>query len=317
MTKRNTQLGKLIYALALTGSLVGCGEDGGSNSPAPPPPVVVPPTPVPPPSPPPTPPPPPPPAGLVRPNASNTGFPAGMALLSWTGPQTDARSGIVIDGYDLPRPSGGYYIFTGNNLILRNCRINGGVLFSGDNIRVERCEIIGGLSLSGTANATVEYNNIHDISDDGIHVTSDSGQVRTVTIAHNFVHTYVYPAAIACNDPHSDGIQVRGADGLTLLNNVFDMGRWQTICNGRFTPLSAAIFLEPANGGNRNITVDRNYLNGSAIVLRIGQGPNTRIIGNRFGRDERFGLVSNDSQPGDIIEKSGNVRDDTGEPVNF
>ncbi|NJS13423.1 MAG: hypothetical protein HC788_01055 [Sphingopyxis sp.] len=191
------------------------------------------------------------------------------------------------------------------------------MLFSGDNIRIERCEVIGGVSLSGVDTAVIEYNNIHDINDDGIHLTSDSGQVRQVRIAHNFVHSFVYPASIACTDPHSDGIQVRGVDGLTLFNNVFDMGPWQSICNGRYNPLSAAIFLQDANGGNRNITVDRNYLNGSAIVARIGPGPNTRFTNNRFGRDERYGLVENLSRPGDLVDKSGNVRDDTGEPVNF
>jgi hypothetical protein len=298
-----------FVALFAAGVFAACGSDDEGTAP---PVQLPPPAPTPTPTPSPTPEP-----GPARPTAGNTGFPRGVSLRTWSGSQYDGRSNLIIDGYELPRLSQGYYTFAGDNVILRNCRINSGILFSGDNVRLERCEVIGGVSLSGTDQATIAYNNIHDIPDDGLHVTSDSGPARRIEIAHNLVHGFVYTPAIACSDPHSDGIQVRGVDGLTLFNNVFDMGRWQSVCNGRSTPLNAAIFLQDANGGNRNVRVDRNYLNGGAIVARIGPGPNMSFTSNRFGRDERYGLVENLARPGDIIDRSGNVRDDTGEPVDF
>lgn len=246
----------------------------------------------------------------IRPNEDNTGVQKGITLESWTGSDYNTQSDVIYDGIEFPSVSSGYYTFSGSNLVFRNCKINSGILFSGDNIKIEYCEIIGGLSLSGTAAAVISFNNIHNSQDDGIHITSDNGRVSNVTVNNNFIHSFM-PACGA----HADGMQVRGVDRLFISNNAIDMGQWRQVCN--LDALNSAIFLQDANGGNENVTIDRNYLNGGGYVLYIGKGPNTEITNNRIGRDEKFGVINNTSNAGDIIKNSGNVRDDTNEPLDL
>ncbi len=247
---------------------------------------------------------------LMRPDANNTGYPNYIVLKSWTGQGANNSSNLVIDGYELPVPSSGYYTFSGSKVTFRNCKINGGIVFAGDSIKIDHCEVIGGISLSGSAGAEITYNNIHHSLDDGIHITSDNGRVSNVLVAHNYIHTFT-PACQA----HADGIQVRGVDKLTIYNNVVDMGPWVQVCN--LDALNSAVFLQDANGGNNHVTIDHNFLNGAGYVLYIGVGPYTKIIHNRFGRAEKFGIINNTSNPGDITDRSGNARDDNNEAVNL
>jgi Right handed beta helix region len=251
-----------------------------------------------------------PPGMSVRPSAGNTGVPAGTALRAWPGSSVLVDSGVVLDGYDFTAlPAGSYYRLTGSNVTLRNCRIASGLLIQrASNVRVERCEIVGGVSLSGSVDVVMDRNHIHGSGDDLLHVTSDTGRVRNVTFSNNFVHG----ASPRCG-AHADGIQVRGVETLMLVNNVIDMGPWRQVCG--LDALNAAVFLEDANGGNVGITLNDNFLNGGGYTLRVGPSAATRIMRNKFGRDERYGSVLVTAAPGSIIEAAGNVRDDTGEPV--
>ena len=236
-------------------------------------------------------------------------MPAGVTLRSWSGPAYDGRSNLVIDGYDLPKPPGGsFYHFAGADVILRHCRAQVSILLSGPRSRIERCDIHGGISISGAADVVLEGNNVHGSTSDLIHVTSDTGRIRNLMIRNNFLHS-PEPACGA----HADGIQVRGVENLTLENNAIDMGPWRQMCGDDV--LNAAIFFENANGGNSQIRIIGNYLNGAGHVLRLAPGRDQRIVDNRFGRDERYGLILNNSAPGDIVAASGNVRDDSGEAV--
>lgn len=247
----------------------------------------------------------------VRPNASNTGIPSGTTLSNYTGSSYNNGSGMTYDGVNFPDPGAQYYTFTGNNLVFRNCRINGGILFLGDNIRMEHCEVIGGggVNYSGVNTGVIEYNNVHSFNSDGMHVTSDTRQVKNLTIRHNFVHTPT-PGCGA----HADGIQVRGVDGLTLTNNNFDMGAWFLVCNT--DALNAAVYIETANGGNYNITLDSNYLNGGGFILRLSNGTNHRFINNRFGPNGYYGVLYNAASGGTITQWSGNVMDSNNQVVN-
>ena len=285
--------------------VAGCGSDGGGSAP----PVQLPgpapapsPTPTPAPTPTPTPPSP-------RPDAGNTGVPAGVTLRPWSGPAYDGRSNLVIDGYELPVPrDGSYYHFAGADVVLRNCLSRVGILLSGPRSRIEHCEIQGGISMSGAADIILRHNNIHGSASDLLHITSDTGRVRNLLISNNYLHS----PRPAC-EAHADGIQIRGVDGLRVEQNTIDMGPWRQICG--LDALNAAIFFENANGGNAAIRIIGNYLNGGGIVLRLAPGRDQRILDNRFGRDERYGLVLNNAVRGDIVAASGNVRDDTGDPV--
>jgi hypothetical protein len=206
--------------------------------------------------------------------------------------------------------SPGYYVFSGNNLTFRNCYIRGGLLLQGDNITVEHCTIEGGVSFSGTNTVSFQYNNVKDSGDDLLHITSDSGQSANITLANNYIHTPT-PSCGA----HADGLQVRGVNTLSIVNNTIDMGPWVQVCGQ--DALNAAIFFESANGGNSNLTVDGNYLNGAGITLRLNPGANQKIINNRFGRQYHYGVVNNATSAGNITQQSGNVMDDDGSAVNF
>lgn len=254
-------------------------------------------------------PPPTPPLTNGRPNSANTGVDPNKTLPKYTGGAYNDSSNITLDGLDFPAVGGGY-TFAGNNVTIRNSKFASGILFNGDNVRLENNDIVDGISLSGTAAAVIDRNEIRDYGADGIHITSDSGQVSNVTVTNNFIRSPTpEPGA------HADGVQVRGVNGLTFTNNAIDMGVWKQVAGQ--DALNAAIFLEDANGGNSNITLNSNYLNGGGYILRIGAGPNQQFINNRFGPDGRYGVVHNIAKPGNITANSGNVMDLTNQPVIF
>lgn len=250
-------------------------------------------------------------AVAARPDASNTGVPNGTVLTAYTGPAQNNASNTTFQNLDFPVPGGlGYYIFRGNGITLRNCYIRGGIQFEGDNITIENCTIEGGASLSGTNGVRFRHNQIKKFAGDALHITADSGVTANVLIENSYFHT----PTPECGD-HADGVQVRGVTKLTVVNNTIDMGPWFQVCGNDV--LNAAIFLESANGGNRDMTIDGNYLDGAGITLRLTAGANQRVINNRFGRKYHYRTVWNQSRPGDITERAGNVMDDDNSPVNF
>lgn len=255
----------------------------------------------------------PPPAGggSSFPNASNTGVPAGTSLSNYGGPSNNSSSGIVLENLNFPAVGGiGYYIFSGSNITIRNSYFASGVLFNGDNITVERSTINDGVSFSGTAGVLFRYNNVQNFAGDAMHVTADSGPVSNVTLASNYVHA----PAPSCGD-HADGLQVRGVNGLSVTGNTIDMGPWIQVCGADV--LNAAIFLESANGGNTNMTISANYLNGGGYILRLTPGAGQTITNNAFGNNGQYGQVLNNTSAGNIINKSGNYFLSSGNPITF
>lgn len=248
-----------------------------------------------------------PPASGSRPNTSNTGIPVGTTLTNYTGPTSSNASNVTYDGVNFTATGG--YQFYGNNITIRNSRFASSPVFYGDNLRIERSEIINGFALSGTQNVVVEYTRLHSLRADGIQVTSDTGPATNITLANNLIHD-----SNPSNDAHADGLQVRGVDGLTITNNVFDMGVFIPVGTGG--PKNSAIFLEGGNGGNKNITLNGNYLNGGGYIMYINTGVNYRITNNRFGPDGKFGTILNSSSASTITQWSGNVMDDSGATVN-
>jgi hypothetical protein len=251
-----------------------------------------------------------PPGNEARPDSNNTGVPAGTALRPWTGDSRLQTAGVVLDGYDFSAlPAGSYYRITANHVTLRNCRMGSGLLIQlATHVLVERCEIVGGVSVSGSIDVVLDHNRIHGSGDDLLHVTSDTGRSRNIRFSNNLVHD---PRPVC--GAHADGVQVRGVDNLSLTNNVIDMGPWRQVCG--LDVLNAAVFLEAANGGNANVTLDGNFLNGGGYTLRIGHSTAVRVVGNRFGHDERYGPVLTTAAPGSIVEAADNVREGTGTPI--
>jgi hypothetical protein len=274
--------------------------------------ITVPAEPEPEPEPTPTPTPTPPPSA-GRPDATNTGVPAGTVLTDYTGAADNSLSNTTFSNV---RFRGSGYIFRGSNLVFKNCEFEaGGVIFEGNNIQMERCDVTGDLSINNSQGVTLLYNNIHNWTD-GLHITSEIGGavVRNVTASYNFIHT----PQPGCGD-HSDGVQLLGINGFAATYNTIDLGKQFTLC-GDANPLNGAFQIKTDFTGvvNQNMDISNNYLNGGGYTLRLYQCAGTnRVTNNRFGRDFTWGPVAYTASSCPVADKSGNVYDDTGSPITL
>lgn len=261
---------------------------------APPAPVATAPTPEPAPAPGPVPTPDPQPAAVSA--VDGVGVPEGTALTPMAGGIVDASGEIANAVFDSD------VVFTGSDLTLRNVRVTGEAIIRGDRVQVAGSEF-GALSISGSDDVTVVGTEVFGRTGlDGIHITSDTGPVTRVVIRDSLIHS---PKVTATS--HYDGIQVRGVDGLTLERVRIDLGA--------FVPQhNAALFLEDANGGNRNVTVtDSELVGGGYTLYSFASG--VRITGTVFGGG-RWGNLFPRSRTGDVVEFSGNT-DDAGRALEL
>jgi len=241
-------------------------------------------------------------------NASTTGYPAGIALTPFSGKLTSDHTyvGVSINAGSL----GGNVL--ASNVTLRNCLINGDVIFAGNNVTVDHCTITGGVSLSGGDNFTFTGNNLYNWSD-ALHITSDSGPVNKVTVTKNWMHS-PHPN---CAD-HSDGMQLLGVNGITITDNIIDLGSWITCgSNPDDGPLNGAFQVENTQGNDLNGIIDHNYLNGGGYTARFYQCSAFTFTSNSFGTGAHWGLISVPaSNLGCFTNWSGNLSA-AGKPVNL
>jgi len=231
-----------------------------------------------------------------RASAANTGVPAGTALAPASGGEL-SQDGLVLENAVIS----GDVTLTGDNQVLRNVRVEGVIRVTGTGTTITDSEL-GALTVSGATNFTASRLEVFGESGkDGMHVTSDSGRATNVVIENSWVHSPTgTPSA------HYDGIQVRGVDGLVLRGNSFELGP-------HIPQFNAAVFLENANGGNTDVTITGNYIDGGGFSVYLG-GKNTTFEDNSFGRNARWGLLYPESNLGSVTT-SGNVWADTGEPA--
>ena len=236
------------------------------------------------------------PAPPVTAGPDTTGVPAGVTLVA-TEAGTFDEDGLVLEGVHIQ----GDVVLTGANQVVRNSRVEGHVAFRGTGQVLEDSEI-GSLAVSGATQFRASRVEIFgERGEDGIHVTSGRNPTSDIVIEDSWVHSpQVDP------DSHYDGIQVRGVERLTLRGNTFDLGPWAPEFN-------AAVFLEDANGGNRDVVVERNLINGGGYSVYV-EGENVSIVDNLFGRGSRWGLLYPEH---DRFTASGNGWADTGEAVEL
>jgi len=323
VTDRGVALAAVALAVALAatvgvGLLLGRGGDGGPGAAAcdpadltcvpagrgaaPGPKASLPPTATPAepatPDPPATPEAPPPPRGNLGPVAGpdTTGVTPGRSLSPHGGGEL-SDDGLVLEGVHVT----GDLVLTGHGQRLRDVRVEGKLSLRGTDIVVEDSEV-GSLSVSGGTGITVRRVEVFGLAgEDGIHVSSSRRRVQDVLIEGCWIHSpQVLPGS------HYDGIQVRGVDRLTLRGNTFDLGPW-------IDRFNAAVFLEDANGGNDDVLVEDNWINGGGFAVYVF-GTNVRLVDNRFGPDARWGLLYPDSVP---FTASGNVWADDGSPADL
>lgn len=214
----------------------------------------------------------------VWPGPDNTGV-GEVELTSHPGGRLDT-DGLVLEGVSVT----GEVVLEGDNQTLRDVRVEGQVLVLGDGVVIEDSEL-GSLSVSGATSFRASRVEIFGFpGSDGIHVTSDRGRVVDVLIEDSWIHS---PQVTETS--HYDGIQVRGVEGLVFRGNHVDLGPHRPQYN-------AAIFLQNANGGNRDVTVEGNFINGGGFSLYVG-GEEIAFIDNVLGPDLRWGPLYPESDP--------------------
>ncbi|QIM21709.1 hypothetical protein G7075_12190 [Phycicoccus sp. HDW14] len=192
---------------------------------------------------------------------------------------------------------------SGSNVTVQNVRVSGGILVQGSNVTIDHVTAQN-VSISSASHVTVRYSDLGGGTEDAIHVTSDRGSmVRDVELRSNYLHD-----PRPSSDAHYDGTQVRGVDGLTIACSVYDGGPYRS-------QLNAAIYLEDANGGNSNVTIERNWLLGYGFPIFIDPSSNTTVTGNRLGGDIHWDTCY--PNPKSTFRSSGNVWDATGKHVDL
>ena len=233
----------------------------------------------------------------VEAGPETTGVPDGTPLTPFEAGVLN-EDGLVLDGVLIQ----GDVELVGERQVLRNSRVEGHLVVRGTDVTIEDSEL-GALSVSSATQVVARRVEIFgNLGDDGIHVTSGGGpRASDVVIEGCWVHSPQVEA-----ESHYDGIQVRGVDGLTLRGNTFDLGPWMDRYN-------AAVFLEEANGGNVDVLVEGNLINGGGYSVYVN-GRDVRLVDNRFGNDANWGLLHPRHTP---FEESGSTWADDGTPVSL
>jgi len=192
---------------------------------------------------------------------------------------------------------------SGSNVTVRNVSVAGNVYITGDNAVIDHVTTKG-IAISSASGVTVQYTNVGFGDGDGIHVTSDGDSyIKNVKLLYNYVHDPRVPASA-----HYDGTQVRGADGVTIACSTYDAGAYL----GSF---NAEIYLEDANGGTSNVTVQNNWLYGGAFSVMM-DARNTKLLGNQLGGDIHWNTCYLGTRVGNAgLVSTGNTRD--GQPINL
>lgn len=206
----------------------------------------------------------------VKPSADNTGA---------SGTLQDNSTQVLQDGETLENVRVDGLEIQGTSVVVRNVEVAGTILVLGDDVLLDRVTAAS-VAISSASRVTVQYTRIGDSQEDGITVTSDRGRMaENILLTHNYVAT-----PNVDDEAHYDGTQVRGVDQLRIHCSTYDAGPYQPMYN-------AAIFLEDANGGNTEVSLEHNWLYGSGFSLMIGS-EGARIVGNRIGGDIHWGTCA-------------------------
>lgn len=235
-------------------------------------------------------------SGHAWPGPSTTGPREGVVLRG-SGPLHVTQRGAVVSGLRVRGDdSGPAVVIDAPDVVVRDVQVlgtadGGGLVVRAPGAVIEDTEVVGGIGVSGVG-VTIRRVNVHG-PNDGIHVTSDTGQVRGVLVEDSWIHA---PQILA--GEHYDGIQVRGAQGVVLRGNRFDGGVPRP-------ESSSEIFLEDANGGCSDVRIEGNYINGGGYSLYLS-GRDVSVTGNTFGRGYHYGLLYPQGNPASWVDR-GNV----------
>jgi hypothetical protein len=131
---------------------------------------------------------------------------------------------------------------------------------------------------------TLKNNRVIGGAGDGMDIFSGDGKV----ISNVLIDGYYAAGFDYASDPtsHGDGIQIRGATGLTLRNATIDMGPWQTFDG--YAPKNAAVYIENVNSLT-DVLIEDVWLNGGGYTFYAAEGTSNcranrmRVDGTDYG----------------------------------
>lgn len=248
-------------------------------------------------------------SGANRPHSANPSPRTGSTSCAYkpsaanTGPNGNLKSSSVTvlddDGSTLANARVQNLEISGTDVTVRNVEVTGGILVKGDRASIDHVKTAG-IAVSSASGTTIEHTEIAN-GDDAVHLTSDSGRrVRDITMRYNYIHS-----PRVDDSAHYDGTQVRGVSGLTISCSTYNAGPYRP-------PYNAAIYIEDANGGNTDVSIEHNWLYGFGFSVMIAS-PGTRLIGNRVGGDIHWNLcyLGDGIGPQQIVDRA-NVQEGSG-----
>ena len=228
---------------------------------------------------------------------------------------------VIIDDAWLNQHNGGSRVvegrhFTGqvtvvaDNVTLRDFLITGGQygvynnVFTGNpstGLRIEDGEIRNSENGLVVSNTVATRLHIHHQGADAVK------PFRNVVLTDSYMHHLG-----SISDSHADGVQMVNGSNVTIRGNYFDMPHDEPGYNN-----SQVMIIKSDIGPVSNVTIDGNWINGGGfsvqIIAKNGPVNDVVITDNRFGREYQFGPMR--IKGGADVTRSGNVWDDSGEPI--
>jgi hypothetical protein len=265
----------------------------------------------------------------ARPDATNTGVPAGTQLSAYSGSLTISTAGTTIDSKDIPDG----LTIAANNVTIKNSKIHppSGVF---TNSRGERENDTMGIRINDSATGLKILNSeIYTSQEDGyigilggnatvcgshIHGYQNGMTIgENMMIQANYIHG-LFATGTGGQVPHQDGIEVYSGSNTTIVGNTIMVN----LPNGTWLDETNAINITAYQGNISNIVENHNWVGGGSYTLGVRQQntskySNVTLTNNRFLGSPPSGFASGgpcDIQPTPVT-KSGNVWDASGQPA--
>ena len=257
----------------------------------------------------------------VRPDATNTGVPAGTALSVYNGDMTITTAGTVIDGLDIR----GYVVVKAPNVTIKRSVIRGGaaptvgkgllsiVQAGASNFLVEDVTVV-------PTNPNPYINGINVNQAGTFRRVNISGSVDGIMIygsGVNVVNSYIHDLTHFTSDPnwgggpsHDDSIQIQGGTGIKITNNTL---------KGAY---NSAVMITQDAGITKDLWINNNWIDGGGCSLNYGSNgaykTGMQANNNRFGRAQRVAgcAIIHNAAMSDLVP-TGNVWDDNGQPAGI
>ena len=257
--------------------------------------------------------------GASKPEAWNTGVPAGTTLRRHDGDLTITTPGTVIDSLDVY----GFVRVQAPNVTIRRSIVRGGEATTGSglvvattasasNLVIEDSELVPRIVspwLNGIQGGNFTLRRVESrgtVDNVGIHLSN-------VRVESSWLHGTTYFASSPQHGgtpSHNDAIQVHGGQNIRIVGNRLEEA------------YNAAIMLQQNYSPTSDVVISRNWMNHGGCTVNVNHKGGTSLSGititdNRFGRDTRNLDCAIIATAASNVATSGNVWDDTGTAVRI